>query len=306
MFRHILIPVDGSPFSASAVRYAGAVARRSRARLLLLHVHPPVLVPEFSMLSVEAATGWDQEMRGAQSRHLDELAKTLRDDGLDAGTEILDGEVASVIIERSRRDADLLVMATHGAGGLAGAWLGSVTDTVIHHVALPALLVRPEEGDPAKAAFERILVATDGSPAAEASTEHAVHLARMFDAGLTLLRVVPVPAGPASPYIPHAARLDRDITRAREEEAERSLAVASAKIGGSVRVETRVVRAYHTARAILEAIDDSGADLVVVGTHRRTRLARIVLGSVADKILRAAPVPVLIGHAAAPRRGARP
>lgn len=301
MFQHILIPVDGSPFSASAVRHAGAVARRAGARILLLHVHPPVLVPEFSALSMEATTGWDQEIRDAQSRHLDELARKLRDDGLDVRTEILDGEVASAIIERSRCDADLLVMATHGAGGLAGAWLGSVTDTVIHHVTLPALLVRPEEGETGEVVFERILVATDGSPAAEASTEQAVNLARMFDAGLTLLRVVPVPAGPASPYIPHAARLDRDLTREREEEAERGLAAVSARIGGSVRLETRVVRAYHTARAILEAIEESGADLIAVGTHRRTRLARIVLGSVADKVLRAAPVPVLIGHAAAPR-----
>lgn len=298
MYRNVLIPVDGSSFSEHAIPCAGAIARRAHARLHVVLVHTPLTSYSADIVPTRVSEGWEDEYREKEARYLDALVQGLREQGLDAVAERLDGDVADRLIQRARSEADLLVMATHGRGGLEQAWLGSVADEVVHHVRLPVLLVRPlEDADLAEdPIFENVLVAWDGSEAADAATDQALEIARLFDARLTLLRVVAVPAGLSSPYLPHAARMDRETTERRQEEAQRLVDEKAAQLGSDARVQTRVALAYHPAREILEAIVELECDLVVLGTHRRARLARIVLGSVADKVLRASPVPVLIGH----------
>lgn len=298
MYRNVLVPVDGSSFSEHAIPYAGAIARRAQARLHVVLVHTPLASYSAEIVPTRVFGEWEDEHREKETLYLDALVEGLRKQGIDAVADRLDGDAADRLIQRAKSEADLLVMATHGRGGLEQAWLGSVADAVVHHVRLPVLLVRPQEGadlqeDPV---FEHLLVATDGSEAADAATDQAVQIARLFDARLTLLRVVSVPAGLSSPYLPHAARMDRETTERRQEEVQRFLDEKAAQLGRDARVQTHAALAYHPARGILEAIVELESDLIVLGTHRRARLARIVLGSVADKVLRASPVPVLIGH----------
>jgi nucleotide-binding universal stress UspA family protein len=299
VYRNVLAPVDGSSFSEHAIPYAGAIARRAGARLHVVLVHTPLPTLSAEIAPTELVTEWEDAFRQKEARYLDALVKTLQGQGLDAVAETLEGDVAPRLIKRAGSEADIVVMATHGRGGLERAWLGTVADEVIHHVKLPVLLMRPQEGEGPEHEphFEHILVATDGSKAAAAATEQAVAIARLFGARLTLVRVVSVPAGLSSPYIPHAALLDREVTERREQYAQAFLEELAAQLGNGVKVETRLVHAYHPARGILDAIEDSGCDLVALGTHRRTRVGRIVLGSIADKVVRAAPVPVLVGHA---------
>lgn len=302
MYSHVLLPVDGSSFSEQAIPYAGAIARRAGARLHVVLVHTP-LARHAADIAVTPLFGeWEDRFREREARYLEDLVERLRADGLDAVASRPEGDVAPRLIERAKKDADLLVMATHGRGGLERAWLGSVADEVVHHVRLPVLLVpaQADQAAPADAAFEHVLVATDGSKAADAATRQAAEFARLFAARLTLLRVVSVPAGLTSPYIPHAAQLDQEATESRREEAVKFLDGVAAELGkkaGGPKLETRVELAYHPARGILDAIGELRCDLVALGTHRRSRLARVVLGSVADKVVRASPVPVLVGHA---------
>ena len=194
---------------------------------------------------------------------------------------------------------DLVVLATPGRGGLGRAWLGSVADSLIRHVEQPILLTRPEDEDAAPpSAFEprHIRAATDGSDASLATVDHAAALARLFNARLTLVRVVAFPGGLASPYIPHAAEMDREAVERGDEEARESLRAIAGRLD-RLEVRTRVVHAFQPARGILRSVEETRCDLVAVGTHRRTALGRAVLGSTADKIVRAAAVPVLVGHA---------
>ncbi len=301
MFRNVLLPVDGSSFSEHAIPYASAIARRARARIHVVLVHTPLAHYAAEFAPTPLVEQWEKEFREKEARYVDGLVESLRKRGLDAVAENLEGEVARCLIQRSKSEADLLVMATHGRGGLERAWLGSVADEVIHHVRLPVLLVEPRRDalPPDDPSFEHILVATDGSRAAAAATDEALKVARLFDARLTLLRVVSVPAGLSSPYIPHAALMDRETTKKRCEEAETFLAELAEELATETRVGTRVELAYHPAHGILDTLAELDCDLVVVGTHRKSRLARIVLGSVADKVLRASPMPVLIGLAVA-------
>ncbi|HSG80841.1 MAG TPA: universal stress protein [Gemmatimonadota bacterium] len=299
MYKRVIIPVDGSSFSEQAIPYARAIAQRAGARLTVVLVHSPLVWHSAAMAPMPLLQDWEGRHRQREAAYLDERAGELAAQGIVTEAERLEGEVAHRLIERAKSDADLLVMATHGRAGLERAWLGSVADEVVHHVKLPVLMIRPQtEGDrQADVRFRHLLIATDGSRAAAAAVQQAVQVARLFKARLTLLRVVAVPAGLSSPYIPHAASMDRKITEERKEEAEAFLEQLAAQLDVGTELKTRVVQAYHPARGILDAIAELGCDLVSVGTHRRTRLARIVLGSVADKVVRAAEVPVLIAHA---------
>ncbi len=302
MYSNVVLPVDGSSFSEQAIPYASAIARRAGARLHVVLVHTP-LARHAADIAVTPLFGeWEDRFRARETRYLEDLVERLRESGLDAVATRSEGEVAPKLIERAKSEADLLVMATHGRGGLERAWLGSVADEVVHHVRLPVLLVpaQAEQAAPQDVTFSNILVATDGSKAAAAATRQAAEIARLFEARLTLLRVVSVPAGLSSPYIPHAAQLDRETTERRRAEAVKYLDGVAAEFrqrGGGPGVETRAELAYHPARGILDAIIELGSDLVALGTHRRSRLARVFLGSVADKVVRASPVPVLVGHA---------
>jgi len=300
MYQNVLVPVDGSSFSEHAVLYASAIARNASARLYLVLVHTPLTEMAADFAPTAAIQQLEDQHRDAEARYLDELVERLKMEEVDAVAEKLEGDVAARLVERTKTDIDLLVMTTHGRAGLERAWLGSVAEEVVHHIELPALLIRPDDGEPSadEPQFGHVLVATDGSDAARAATEEAVRIARAFEAKLTLVRVVSVPAGLSSPYIPHAALLDREATQEREDQALEFLDQQAAELAGEASVETRVVRAYHPARGILDAISETGCDLVALGTHRRTRLARVVLGSVADKVVRASPVPVLVGHSA--------
>ncbi len=297
MFRSVLVPLDGSTFSEHALAWARPIARKAEAEVTLALVQATLSRYPVEM-AVLALDEWQKALQQRELEYLSRRSESLRSDGIAVHSALLEGDVADSLIEWAEGHADLVVMATHGRGGVERAWLGSVADSVVRHVSVPVLLVRPESGEatPPDARLRHVLAATDGTDAAEAAVDHAAALARLFDARLTVLRVVSVPSGLASPYIPHAAEMDRDVSREREREAEEGLAATRSRLPPEVNTRVQLVKAYHPARGILTAIRDLDCDLVAVGTHRRSAVARAVLGSVADKVVRASPVPVLVGH----------
>lgn len=298
MYRKLLVPLDGSDFSEHALALARPIAHRAGSTLHLVLVHTPLALHTSDIAPIRLTEEWEDEHRETERRYLEGRAETLRAEGLDAVAELREGDVAREI-EEAAELADMLILATHGRGGLGRAWLGSVADTLIRHVETPIFVIRPEDDDasgPAPVEPRHVLVATDGSDASVATVEHAAALARLFDARLTLLRVVAFPGGLASPYIPHTAEMDREAVERGDAEARRSLDALVGRFP-ELDVHTRVSHAFHPARGILQSIDEVGCDVVAVGTRRRTALGRTVLGSTADKVVRASPVPVLVGHA---------
>ncbi len=299
--REILIPLDGSGTAEWAVPTAVAIARQTGARLHLLLVHASLarIFPDVT------ATGymddWEDRQREREDEYVRGVAERLKAAGLRTVAETATGDTVSELVDRIAR-MDLAVMTAHGWAGPDRAWLGHVADAVVHHVRRPVIVVRAERGaapeDPTdqQAGFQRVFVATDGSPAARVAEWHGEQMARLFDAHLTLFRAVRAPAGPSSPYIPHAATLDRQAVAEWEREAREYLDARAAAIQG-IDLSTRMETTYHAARAILDAAMEEDADLVAVGTHRDSRLARAVLGSVADKVVRGIRTPVLIAHA---------
>jgi nucleotide-binding universal stress UspA family protein len=181
-------------------------------------------------------------------------------------------------------DARLVVMATHGRGGLERAWLGSVADDLVRRSPIPLLLLRPG-ADAATSAVRvrRILVPLDGSVLAETILEPALDLARLDpEAQLVLLTVIP----PESPGFGPATRAWLD-------------GVAHRIHATGVRVRTRVESGAPVARAILEVALQEETDLLALATHGRSGLLRLALGSVADHLLRRSHVPILLQRPAA-------
>lgn len=299
--RSVLVPLDGSGTAEWAIPVASAIARREDARLHLLLVHASLAHTFPDVTAAGYLDQWEDKQREQEQEYVHSVAERLREAGVDAVGETRRGDAVGSLVDRAA-DMDMVIMTAHGWAGPERAWLGQVADGVVHHVRRPVLIVRAERSrapeDPTREhdGFRRVLVATDGSDAAQAAESYAAHLARLFGARLTLFRAVRSPLGPSSPYIPHAAALDRASAAEWEEEARRYVEARAQEIGG-VEVEARVDTTYHAARAILDAAAAVNADLVAVGTHRDSRLARAVLGSVADKVVRGAGVPVLIAHA---------
>jgi nucleotide-binding universal stress UspA family protein len=281
MFQTLLVPLDRSAFAEHALPLAVSIARRAAARLDLVEVH------ELYALA-DPSCGWApyNAAEDAQWKEKEQLYLTATANWVSAvarvaaNTAIVSGEVAEAILEQSWADrADLIVLATHGRGPVNRFFVGSVADAVLRRATAPVLIVRGGDTQPAlipEAVLENLLIPLDGSPLAEQVLPAALELARLMEGRCTLLRV----AGPGA-----AARA----------EAEAYLEGVSARLRAEgVPIRTRVALARHAAEAILEQVRADGHDLVALATHGRGGASRVLLGSVADRVIRGVSVPVLV------------
>jgi nucleotide-binding universal stress UspA family protein len=279
--------------------------------LALVHVPADISVPAHPVEPVDLPTLEEQER---ESAYLDSLVERLSAAGVRLSPALLRGHVADALSRHVQEQGiDLVVMTTHGRGGLQRAWLGSTADVMVRHCQVPVLLIRPSDetgeiGPVADRAFHRILAALDGSEIAERSLNDAVRLGITAEAEIVLLHVMPPSLATAAPYLPHTVQLTGDELAAREAYHRGYLEGVSRCEGMAGRVvEARVVADYDPAPAILDVAEEVGADLIVMGTHGRGGLPRVLLGSVADKVIRGTSRAVLVhrGPAAATRLGGR-
>jgi nucleotide-binding universal stress UspA family protein len=204
-------------------------------------------------------------------------------------------------------DIDLIVMTTHGRGGLARFWLGSVADALVHVSRIPVLSLRPSEPVPPidhPPVFRHILIPLDGSGLAEQILEPALALGDLTQAAYTLLRVVEPLVVPGYAPLAQPAQLDVQVTHTARAEGQRYLDDLAQCLRASGRqVHTRTLLAAQPAVAILDAARAHGADVIALATHGRSGLARLLIGSVADKVRRGADTPVLLYRPQVGHRG---
>lgn len=301
MYTRIVVPVDGSPFSEQALPAALPLARRAGATVELVRVHTPLWPDPISWMpyAPEMIEGWESEATEAEERYLRELAERIAGEtGLRPAWTLLCGNVVVAIEDLVRRSgADLVALTTHGRGGLARAWLGSVADGLLRHLEVPMLLVHAGEAAVAPGTelrLQRILVPLDGSTVAEAAVEPALALARVVGGSLTLLSVV-VPFFPpgslaVASTMPPAIEIEPMIDQANAYLA----GVAERLRTESLTVHTHVSLHTNPGTAILDFAAEHGMELVALSTRGRGGVSRLVLGSVADKVIRGSSVPVLV------------
>ena len=293
MYRLILVPLDGSGFAEAALRPALSISRRTGAKLHLVKAVEPI--------PVMAPGGWSDQVRDWAGTYLAHLQDHLSDlSGGPVSTRVLEGHPAQAIEEEIEvSQAELIVMASHGRGPLSRAWLGSVADELTRHGTRPILVVRPQEGTPEPLGTEwgisRIMVPLDGTQASEAVLAHAVELGILFDTAFHLVRVVPFPLEFSSSYFPDMIRTNHEFVEEAREDAERYLEEKANDLRAlSLSVDTSVVAVPQVAHGILSEAATGDCDLIAMGTHGRGPLARTVLGSTADKVLRGTHLPLLI------------
>jgi nucleotide-binding universal stress UspA family protein len=298
--RTILVPLDQSGLSERALVPAAAIAGQLGASLVLLTVpeiqgiDPAWYTP--SMPDTEpllSGSGALDEARMVAQTYLAARAQALEARGLEVDTALGQGAPADAIVDTAEaRDAWLVVMATHGRGGLSRWAFGSVAEKVVQGLRPPLVLVRGDGALPET--FRHVVVPLDGSGLAEAVLPFAAEIAGAFGARLTLLHAIrdpgPVPRPPALEEIEqeHTARMQHYLNK-----------VATGLLDDGPAIGTEVLRGPDVDELLLERFGRGDVDLVGMTTHGRGGLGRWAFGSVADRLARAAPVPVLLARSRA-------
>jgi nucleotide-binding universal stress UspA family protein len=300
MYDEIIVPVDGSPFGELALPVALGLACKSGGEVRIVTVVTPLPMEAVPEEELPAERGRVLMASGHAEEYHQDLQKKVILSGCDVPISC-HVETGSVVesLDRHVREAggDLLVMTTHGRGPLRRAWLGSVADGLLRRTPCPILALRPEEGQELhleEKVFHHLLVTLDGSPESAEILPHAKGFAATVGARITLLRVIPPHFPLTSPFASHASHgfqgLDEEVETAEHhlEEVEKTLLAE----GLDVSVET--VPGAHPAEGILGFAERAEVDVIAMATHGRGRVARLVLGSVADKVIRGGNLPVLL------------
>lgn len=299
MYRTIVVPVDGSVLAEHALPVAAALARRDDATVHVVLVHERVPIVE--QLDPSAR----ERVRDEEARYVSRVVEEMQArDGVRATSALLNGDVGDAICAAVRdARADLVTMTTHGRTGLSRLWIGSVADAVMRASTTPVLMLRATlepTSMPAGngAVFHRMLVPLDGSPLAAEILEHAVRLggtacryvlARVIEPVMRMETVVPDGAGMVLIADEEATEAER--TAARADLGGLASVLRREYAGMDVRVAVRVDR--HVADGLLRLARDHAVDAMAIATHGRG-VSRLVLGSVADKVLRASAGAVLV------------
>jgi nucleotide-binding universal stress UspA family protein len=294
MYHLMLVPLDGSRLAEAVLPVVERLATASGARVLLLHV---------------LERGAPLEVHG--ERHiqtLDEAEAYLRDVAarLQARSlevdwhahEVPEGDVTGSIVGHVReQDADLIVMCTHGSGGMRDLLFGSIAQQVLKRGTAPVLLVRATQDAPAPFEPRRLLVPLDATAAAEAAVAPARDLARLLGTTIHLVMVVATARTVGAnrqglaQVLPTTLRAELDI---EEAEAGEYLEEIAGRIRESGLAVTTEVRRGDPRSALADEAAEPEVGLVVVATHGRAGVQAIWAGSVTARLLSRTQAPLLL------------
>ncbi len=282
-FEKILCATDFSPGSQRALRIATRMAKDGGAELVLVYVwHVPAAAEGERLMHVQVPH--------ILAREAERRLERVVGDAVAAGVPRVSGRVlrgtpwAEIVGELEQRACDLCVVGTEGRTGLSRFLIGSVAAAVVRHAPCSVLAVRAGGRDDT---FDDVLVATDFSESAARALEVAGELAAQT---LTVLHVSEAPDAYTGEIQLSA------LTDAVDPRSAAGLDDATARLAGHTRASViKSARVGPPAAEILEALDaDRSIDLVVMGSQGRTGIKRVLLGSVAEKVIRHARCPVLV------------
>jgi len=269
MYDRILVPTDGSRSAEAAARHGVVLAKAFDASL---HV-----------ISVVAGRERGEQLSEPQARDAVARVEALVEDaGVGCRSTVEHGRPHEAILSyASATDVDLVVMGTHGRGGLSRLLVGSVADRVIRSSDDPVVAVPPRAIDRETERYQRVLLPTDGGPAAGAAVEHALSIAERMGATVRVLGVIEGVTGLPSLGDPLREAATEAVEAVAERASDREVTLTTHVQPGTPH---EVINRFATAH---------GIDLVAMGTHGRSGVRRQLLGSVTDRVVRTSDVPVL-------------
>ena len=310
-YTRIILPLDGSETSEQAIPLARGIAKRLSLPVSLLfavEMDSPAITQ-----SLYSNRRWMESANTRESRARDYLAgisDALGPDGLAVDTLVPHREPALGIVEEAERDPDsLIVITSHGRSGLARWWLGSVADKVIHMPDNPVLILRAREQGFASPDSRpgRLVVPLDGSELAELVLPHVSYLATGMDLPVKLIQVTPpeeefyrfaamapglAPAAmPSSPSVAELVQISGEEASSYLDDVKSRL-----QCQGVQTIDTMVAQGTP-ADVIVESVTGGDGDVVAMTTHGRSGVGRMMLGSVAERVIRQSGCPVLVVRA---------
>ncbi len=287
--KRILFPTDFSRCAEHAFAQATYLAEEFGAELHVLHaiVHhrqnPGDVVMDFPFTEDEVA----EQLHLARGSQSDDKSWAHGVPIIQA--RVLDVSAAVAVLDYAdKHDIDLIVMGTHGRRGMDRLFLGSVAEEVVRFATCPVYTVRENPAPLGGGGVSTVLVPVDFSNCARVTLQNAAELAVAYGASLTVLHVIEEAVLPhvygIEPLTLSSADLEEKTTAALQELVEDT-------VGSRVPFEI-VVAIGHPAPTIVDAAREHAADMVVISTHGRTGVPRLVMGSVAEKVVRMAPCPV--------------
>jgi nucleotide-binding universal stress UspA family protein len=287
-FTKILCPIDFSTGSRQAMRTAIRIANEHGAELVLFHAWHVSLPMEDGMyiLPGNVITAMaDDAQRGVEAAVRDAKEYGAKQVSGKCVTGVPWAEITRML---EKQAFDLCVMGTHGRTGLSRVFLGSVAEKIVRHAPCSVLVVRPD-GEPRP--YTHVVCPTDFSKSAAAAVDLATQLVAP-EGALVLLHVIEVPFAVSDE--PTLTQIAKDLDRKSIESLAQEGARLQSRTRATIKTQSRVGSAGAEILAALEA--ERTADLVVMGSHGRTGIARVLLGSVAEKVLRHAKCAVLVGR----------
>jgi len=276
----ILVSLDGSAASESVFPAIMPLVRAYAPEVAVLYVFE------------------DPEASSMPPARIAKACSALRHTDVNAYLELRDGLPAEEIVRAAReKNADLIAMSTHGRSGAVRLIAGSVAEEVLRRADVPVLVTRPSA---VVSDSRRIVVALDGSERSEAILPDVERLARKLDAVIDVVRVVQPLIAPGMAEAP--VLLPPEDPMPYLKGVVRRLEAAGLKAGA-------VALEGPAAESILRYAEERSAFLLCLATHGRSGLARLLLGSIAEQVVRKAPCPVLLRRSAAaapaPKAGAK-
>jgi nucleotide-binding universal stress UspA family protein len=281
--QEILIPLDGSTEAESVLPYLRDLAPKFGSRVHILGVGIGRKTRRVNRLIED---------------YINRTANKLHGDNIKAEPVIRYGVAADKILDfTAEKEIDLIIMTTHGRSGITRWWMGSVAEKVISEATAPVLLVRSKRpgttGATDKLNFpHKILAPLDGSDIGESALPYAETIAANSRASVNLLQVISPPGTVEANLL--GGPDWRKFVRAMHDAGEDYLKGVAERLGGKNIKVTYEVATGDPADKIVEYAADKGASMIAMSTHGRTGVARWVLGSVADKVLHGARIPILL------------
>lgn len=275
----MLVAIDGSESSMHALKESFKLARNEKSWITVVSV-----VPEYKGdLDLVALGNVMASMRKPCEDALHKAEELAKAEGALIKTVCEEGEAYERIIDLAEADnCELIVMGRRGMSRLERVLVGSVTARVIGHSRRDVLIV-PRD---AEIGWGKILVAVDGSKYSKAAAERAIDFAGEYGGELRVVSIIDVPAefyGEAPDAVEDLVAKAKAYVEDVKKQAEAS----------GVKAET-LVREGETYRMILDVAEDLGVNAIIMGSHGRTGLKRLLMGSVTEKVIGYAHCPVLV------------
>jgi nucleotide-binding universal stress UspA family protein len=274
----VLAAIDFSKPARSAFEYALALSKRLDAELVVVQAVPP-----------DQAFGWHARDRRALTAILRQKAEQSN---VKFADRLQSGDPAEIILLHARSlRPDVIVLGTHQRHGIDRLRIGSVAERVVAKAKVPVLLVPRGQQTSTRHPFNHVAVAVDFGPGTDRAVEQALALASDPADRVTLLHVVPRSSSRVPPHLYGYGINESQDPVMRDALRRLQLTVPAAR-NTQATIDARVL-VGDTTIEISRAINDLGADLLIVGVPKRSLVSRALFGTTAARLIRAICVPML-------------